>query len=169
MARPLSTDHPPYFSKYIDLIEGDDIKKAFGAQQLQLQEILNVIPDAKADYAYADGKWTVKQLLQHIIDTERIFAYRALWIARKSEAPLSGFDENAFAANADVSNRSLQDLKNELITVRSSTQMLFDSFTEVDLQQRGISNTKEITVNAIGFITLGHLVHHNNVLKERYF
>ena len=168
MERPLSTDHPPYFSKYIDLIEGDDIKKAFAAQQLQLAAILNAIPDAKADYAYAEGKWTVKQLLQHIIDTERIFAYRALWIARRSETPLSGFDENAFAEHADVSKRSLQDLKNEFIAVRSSTQILFDSFTQDDLQQHGISNTKEIKVNAIGFITLGHLVHHYNVLKERY-
>jgi uncharacterized damage-inducible protein DinB len=169
MPKPLSIDHPPYFTKYIILIGEDNIKEAFVHQQLQLPVILNAIPDSKADYAYAEGKWTVKQLLQHITDTERIFAYRALWIARGSETPLSGFDENTFAENADVLNRNLQDLKNEFIAVRSSTQFLFNSFTETDLQRKGISNSKEITVNAIGFITLGHLVHHNNVLKERYF
>lgn len=168
MAKPLSIDHPPYFSKYVDLVDEEDIKLAFAHQQLQVATILNSIPSAKAEYAYAEGKWTVKQLLQHIIDTERIFAYRALWIARRSETPLSGFDENAFAQHADVSSRSLDDLKNEFIALRSSTQYLFNSFTETDLQQRGISNNKEITVNAIGFITLGHLIHHVHVLKERY-
>lgn len=168
MARPQPGDHAPYFSKYIELISGDRIQEAFAEQQLQLPSILNAFPDAKADYAYAEGKWTVKELLQHVIDTERIFAHRALWIARRAEAPLPGFDENAFAQHADVSNRSLQDLKNEFVAVRSSTQFLFDSFTEADLQQRGISNTKEITVNAIGFIALGHLVHHYTILKERY-
>jgi uncharacterized damage-inducible protein DinB len=168
MPKPLPTDHAPYFSKYVDLVEGDNIKHAFAQQQLQLATMLNSIPDEKADYAYAEGKWTVKQVLQHIADAERVFAYRALWIARRSETPLSGFDENAFAEHADVSSRSLDELKNELIAVRSSTQYLFNSFTEADLQQRGISNTKEVTVNAIGFITLGHLIHHYNVLKERY-
>jgi uncharacterized damage-inducible protein DinB len=168
MARPLSTDHPPYFSNYINLVEGDDVKKAFEDQQLQLAALLNSVPDTKADYAYADGKWTVKQVLLHIIDAERIFAYRALWIARKAEAPLAGFDENAFAAIADVRNRKIEDLKNELVAVRSATQFLFNSFTEEELSRKGVSNNKEISVNALGFITLGHLIHHFNILKERY-
>ncbi len=168
MPKPLPNDHPPYFSRYIDLVESDDVRQAFAEQQLQLAAIFNSIPDAKADYAYADGKWTVKQLLQHVIDTERIFAYRALWIARNAPDALPGFDENAFADIADVSNRSLQDLKNEYIAVRSSTNAMFNGFTDEDLQRRGISNTKEVTVNALGFITVGHLTHHYNILKERY-
>jgi uncharacterized damage-inducible protein DinB len=169
MARPLSTDHAPYFSNYINLVAGDDIEKAFEDQQLQLAGLLNSVPDNKADYAYADGKWTVKQVLLHIIDAERIFAYRALWIARKAETPLPGFDENSFAAIADVGNRKMEDLKNELVAVRSATQFLFNSFTEEELSRKGISNNKEISVNALGFITLGHLTHHFNILKERYF
>ena len=168
MPKPLSNDHAPYFSKYIDLVNSDDVCKAFAEQQLQLSTIFNAIPDSKADFAYAEGKWTVKQLLQHVIDAERIFAYRALWIARRATEPLPGFDENAFAEIADVSNRTLQDLKNEFIAVRNSTMALFNSFTNEDLQRRGISNTKEITVNALGFITMGHLTHHCNILKERY-
>ncbi|MBS4064398.1 MAG: DinB family protein [Chitinophagaceae bacterium] len=168
MPKPLSNDHAPYFSKYVDLVSSDDVCKAFAEQQLQLSAIFNAIPDSKADFAYAEGKWTVKQLLQHVIDAERIFAYRALWIARRAAEPLPGFDENAFAEIADVSNRTLQDLKNEFIAVRNSTMALFNSFTNEDLQRRGISNTKEITVNALGFITIGHLIHHYNILKERY-
>jgi uncharacterized damage-inducible protein DinB len=168
MPKPLSNDHAPYFSKYVDLVNSDDVCKAFAEQQLQLAAIFNTIPDSKANFAYADGKWTVKQLVQHIIDAERIFAYRALWIARNAPDALPGFDENAFAEIADVSNRTLQDLKNEFIAVRNNTMALFNSFTNEDLQRRGISNTKEITVNALGFITAGHLTHHYNILKERY-
>lgn len=168
MAKPLSTDHPPYFKQYIDLVSGDEIQEAFKTQQTQLSAMLNAIPDSKADYAYAEGKWTVKQLLQHVIDAERIFSYRALWIARKAAEPLPSFDEDAFAAVADVSNRSLQDLKNELVAVRSATQYLFNSLGEDELQRRGIASGKEVTVNAIGFITLGHWQHHINVMKERY-
>lgn len=168
MAKPLSTDHPPYFKKYIDLVSGDEIQEAFKTQQTQLATMLNAIPDSKADYAYAEGKWTVKQLLQHVIDAERIFAYRALWITRKAAEPLPGFDEDAFAAVADVSQRSLQDLKNELVAVRSATQYLFNSLGKDELQRRGIASGKEVTVNAIGFITLGHWLHHINVLQERY-
>ncbi|HEX4958312.1 MAG TPA: DinB family protein [Lacibacter sp.] len=168
MAKPLSTDHPPYFKKYIDLVSGDEIQEAFKTQQTQLATMLNAIPDSKADYAYAEGKWTVKQLLQHVIDAERIFAYRALWIARKAAEPLPGFDEDAFASVADVSQRSLQDLKNELVAVRTATQYLFSSLGEDELQRRGIASGKEVTVNAIGFITLGHWLHHFTVLQERY-
>jgi uncharacterized damage-inducible protein DinB len=168
MPKPLSNDHAPYFSRYIDLVTENDIKKAFEAQQLQLSVIFNSIPEAKADYAYADGKWTVKQVIQHLTDAERIFAYRSLWIARKAETPLPGFDENAFAAIADVNSRSLQDLKNEFMAVRSATQFLFESLNDEELQRRGVSNNVEITVNALGFITLGHLTHHYNVLRERY-
>jgi uncharacterized damage-inducible protein DinB len=168
MPKPLSNDHAPYFSRYIDLVTESDVKKAFEVQQLQLPAIFNAIPDSKADYAYADGKWTVKQVILHLTDAERIFAYRALWIARQANIPLPGFDENAFAAIADVSNRTLQDLKNEFIAVRSATKFLFDSLNDDELQSRGVSNNVEITANALGFITLGHLIHHYNVMKERY-
>jgi uncharacterized damage-inducible protein DinB len=168
MAKPITTDHPPYFSKYINLIETDDLKQGFEEQNLQLVSILNTIIDSKADYAYAAGKWTVKQLLQHVIDTERVFAYRALFFARNAKDPLPSFDENAFAEIANTSKRNLQDLKNEFITVRKSTQILFNSFTEEDLQRRGIASSNEVTVNALGFIILGHWVHHCNILKERY-
>lgn len=168
MPKPLSTDHAPYFSKYIDLVKEEDVKTAFENQTELLKDFLNSLPDAKADYAYAEGKWTTKQVVQHLIDCERIFSYRALWIARKSNTPLPGFDENAFAENADMSNRSLKDLTDEMLALRTSTQKMFSSFREVDLQNRGISNNNETTVNAIGFITLGHVLHHKQIIEERY-
>ncbi|MBX9783116.1 MAG: DinB family protein [Chitinophagaceae bacterium] len=168
MPKPLLTDHAPYFSRYIDLVKEDDSKTAFQNQNALLADFLSTLPYSKADYAYAEGKWTIKQVVQHLIDCERIFSYRALWIARKSNTPLSGFDENAFAEHADVSNRTLKDLADEMIALRAATQKMFSSFTEADLQSRGISNNNEITVNAIGFITLGHVLHHKQIVEERY-
>lgn len=168
MPKPLITDYPSYFGKYIDLVEEEDVKKAFQNQDAFIKSFFASIPEIKASYAYADGKWTVKQLLQHLIDAERIFSYRALWVARKAEAPLPGFDENTFAQLADGSNRTLKDLIDELIAVRASTQHLFYSLREDELQYKGISNTHPVTVNAIGFITLGHIMHHKTILEERY-
>jgi uncharacterized damage-inducible protein DinB len=168
MPRPLQADYAPYFAKYVSLVQEDDVKAGFQNQTALLASFFSSIPNEKADYAYAEGKWTIKQLIQHLIDTERIFAYRALWIARKNEVPLPGFDENKFAEMADGSKRSMKDLIEELLAVRASTKMLFDSLTNEELQFSGISNTHPVTVNAIGFITLGHIVHHKNIIEERY-
>jgi uncharacterized damage-inducible protein DinB len=168
MPRPLPAHHAPYFAKYVSLVQEDDVKAGFQNQTALLTNFFSSIPNEKADYAYAEGKWTIKQLIQHLIDTERIFSYRALWIARKSETPLPGFDENAFAELADGSKRTMKDLIEELLAVRASTKMLFDSLSNEELQYSGISNTHPVTVNAIGFITLGHILHHKNILEERY-
>lgn len=168
MPKPLTTDHPNYFTKYIQLVQEEDVKQAFQNQNALLKTFFSSIPETKASYAYADGKWTVKQLMQHIIDAERIFSYRSLWVARKGEAPLPGFDENTFADLADASNRTLKDLIDELIVVRTATQLLFNSLSEEELQYKGISNTHTVTVNAIGFIALGHILHHKIILEERY-
>lgn len=168
MPRPLPTDYAPYFANYINLVNDEDVKQAFQNQDSLMQTFFASIPETKASYAYADGKWTVKQLLQHLIDAERIFSYRALWVARKAEAPLPGFDENIFAQLADGTNRTLKGLIDELITVRNATRLLFYSFKEEELQYKGISNTHPVTVNAIGFISIGHILHHKKNLEERY-
>lgn len=168
MPKPLAADHAPYFAQYISLVQEDDVKAGFENQSALINSFFNSIPEEKAGYAYAEGKWTIKQLLQHLIDAERIFAYRALWIARKSETPLPGFDENQFAEIADGSKRTMKDLIAELVAVRASTKMLFDRFTAEELQYAGISNKNNVTVNAIGFITLGHILHHKKIIEERY-
>lgn len=126
------------------------------------------IPMDKFDYHYAEGKWTIKEIIQHIIDTERIFAYRALRISRNDITPLPGFDENDYASNTNANERHLQSLLTELSIVRQSTLALFKSFSEEQLKRIGIASNNEISVRAIGFIIIGHQKHHQKVYKERY-
>ncbi len=126
------------------------------------------IPMDKFDFRYEDGKWTIKEIIQHIIDTERIFAYRALRISRNDQTPLPGFEENDYAANTDANNRGLQGLLSELALVRESTLALFKSFSEEQLKRTGIVSNNEISVRAIGFILIGHQKHHQKVFQERY-
>lgn len=168
MPRPTTNDYASFYHNYVMQVSEDDLQTAFQNQSVLLESFLQNLPEAKADYAYAEGKWTVKQLIQHMIDAERIFAHRALWFARQSPAPLSGFDENEYAAVADVSKRTLQSLCNELKAVRKSTEYLFNNFSAKELVTSGIANNNSITVNAIGFVTLGHFLHHKKIMEERY-
>ena len=126
------------------------------------------LPMDKFDYRYAEGKWTIKEIIQHIIDTERILAYRALRISRNDRTLLPGFDENTYAANTPANTRSLQDLLTELSEVRHSNLLLFKSFSEEQLLSRGIASDQPISVRAIGFMIIGHQKHHQNVFLEKY-
>lgn len=126
------------------------------------------IPMDKFDFRYEEGKWTIKEIIQHIIDTERIFGYRALRISRNDKTPLPGFEENDYAANTDANSRGLQGLLTELALVRESTLALFKSFSEEQLKRMGIVSNNEISVRAIGFILIGHQKHHQKVFQERY-
>lgn len=168
MPRPIEGTYPPYFSTYIDKVVQGNIAEAFFDQQATVNDFFDRITEEKSNEAYAPGKWTLKELLQHIIDAERIFAYRSLSIARKEQNSLPGFDENEYAANSGANSRSWQSIVEEMKAVRSSTKLLFDSFSDEMLNQSGLSNNKSITVNALGFIIVGHLVHHVGVIKERY-
>lgn len=168
MPRPADGEFAPYFSKYINLVKGDTLQEIISNHAAKLLSFFINLPEDKADYSYAEGKWTVKEVLQHLIDAERIFAYRALRIARKDETPLAGFDENSFAANALSNERTLQSLKDEFNAVRNATDLLFLSFNDEQLQQGGIASNHPVKVNSIVYITFGHLIHHKNILQERY-
>jgi len=168
MSRPSSTDYYVFYDNYVETAKGESVTELLASYSAMLNDFVTHLPEAKADYKYADGKWTVKELLQHMIDAERIFAYRALRIARKDTTPLPGFDENSYAANVDVSERSFQSLKEEFIAVRKSTDLLLQSFNEAQLQQVGTASNHSITVNAICFIIFGHILHHKRILEERY-
>jgi uncharacterized damage-inducible protein DinB len=126
------------------------------------------LPLDKFDYRYAEGKWTIKEIIQHIIDTERIFAYRALRISRNDQTPLPGFDENDFANNTAAQTRGLQDLLTEFSAVRHSNLLLFKSFSDEQLLRVGIASEHSISVRAIGFILIGHQKYHQKVFEERY-
>jgi hypothetical protein len=168
MPRPISGTFQPYTILYISKVPEDNVSDAFKNQEEWIAHFFDSIPSDKWDYAYAPDKWTLKEILQHIIDTERIFAYRALCIARKETQNLPGFDENEYAANSNGNNRSWQSLVQELQLVRETTELLFNSFSPETLSQYGISNNNTVTVNSIGFIIVGHLYHHIEVIKEKY-
>lgn len=168
MARPSATEYGSFHQTYINYTSGKDYSILVQQYQERIIESWNAIPTEKINFAYAPDKWTIKQMLQHVIDTERIFAYRALAIARKEPASLMGFDENEYAKNATAAHRNWKEMIAEWKTVRQSTNMLFASFTEEDLKQKGTASDSPISVNAIGFIIFGHALHHLHVLKERY-
>jgi hypothetical protein len=168
MPKPIAGTFPEYFSRYINKVNETDLSAAFKAQQSIIDNFFQSIPPGKHEYAYATGKWSLKEMIQHIIDAERIFCYRALSIARKEQQSLPGFDEDEYAANSHANDRSWESLCDELVTVRKTTFQLFESFNEQDLNNSGMSNGKPVTVIALGFITIGHLYHHLEVVKERY-
>jgi len=157
-----------HFHDYIKLVEEDDFRIALKKQTSKAVVVFNSITQDKSLYKYAEGKWTIKEVLQHIIDAERVFSYRALAFARKDVNHLPSFDENRYAANSHANNRSWQELIEEFLAVRKSTQMLFNSFTEEDLKSSGIASNSEISVMALGYTTVGHAAHHINIIRERY-
>lgn len=168
MAKPSPGTHPTYFDKYISLVPEEDLGAAFRQQSLVLTKFLYSINEEKSSHSYAPGKWTIKELVQHMIDTERIFAFRSLCFARKEAASLPGFDENTYAANSNANLRHWKDLADEFLLVRKSTEILFNSFTPEALLNSGIANNNPATALSMGFTAIGHVYHHMNVLKERY-
>lgn len=153
---------------YVNLIKEEDVNKALRKNSEQFRKFLKKIPGRKIDHAYGEGKWTIREVLQHLIDAERVFSYRALRFARKDATPLPGFDENAWAAASGASNRKWKDLVEEFKTVRNSTLLLFDSLDDSQLTYTGEANGKPLNALGIGFIIAGHTAHHMKIIKERY-
>jgi uncharacterized damage-inducible protein DinB len=168
MANLPAGSFPPYFANYINLVHADSMAEAIERYSVNIQNFFKNLPAEKIDYKYAEGKWTIKEMLQHIIDTERIFAYRALRISRGDKTPLPGFDENNYAAASNAASRSWQTLLEEFEAVRQSTDLLIRSFTPRHLEQSGVTNGHTNTTIAISFMAYGHILHHMNILKERY-
>lgn len=168
MPRPNLQNVPPFYHGYLALVKTDELLPALDAYKDALMPVLRALPADKWDYRYEEGKWSIKEMVQHMIDTDRIFAYRALAIARGEKAPLPGFDENAYAAASEAGQRSPASLMDEMAAVQLSVVMLFTSFSEQQLVAAGTANGRPIDVNAIGFITVGHTLHHLAVLQERY-
>ncbi len=167
MSEPLPTEN--YFVKYTTLVKETNIVEAFEAQKTAIQNFYNNISEEKSTYAYAESKWTLKEMLQHIIDTERVFAYRALAIARKDTAKLPSFDENEYASNSNANERTWASLINEMNVVRESTILLFKNFSEEMLGCVGKFSSLSGTPELLGFIMVGHVYHHIRIAEERYF
>ncbi len=159
---------PPFYRNYVAHVETLDMLEALSTSADALQLVLDKIPEDKGVYRYAPGKWTVKELLCHMMDAERIFAYRALRFARKDSTPLAGFEENDYATQANAHARSIQQLAEEMKRLRISTIDLFTSFTAEMLSRKGTANNNLVSVVNLGYIIAGHETHHRNVLIERY-
>jgi hypothetical protein len=168
MPKPPVGNPPSYFQRYIDQVPENDLNLAFKNQLPVITPLLLSITEEKSTYAYGPGKWTIKELLLHMTDTERIFTYRALCFARKETASLPGFDEDTFAANSNANTRSWQSLVDEFLITRKNTETLFSTFTEEALHNIGIANNNPGTPLAIGFTAIGHVYHHKKILEERY-
>ncbi len=162
------SEYNPYYKGYMDLLEEMTLSEALKNGLSNTKSFFQDLPGERLNYSYAEGKWTPKDILQHITDTERVFAYRALSFARSENANLAGFDENIFAENALAGNKTLSDLLDEYIAVRTATILLFKNLTHQHLTQIGTANGSKMSVRAIGFIICGHEIHHCNIIKERY-
>ena len=166
--RPSPSSFGEFYKNYISLVPQDEVLDALRLSALHSSNFWRSIPTVKGDYRYAEGKWSIKELLQHIIDTERIFSYRALAFARGEKTALPGYDENAYADNCLAESRGLEELVDELELVRKCTISLFESFEKSVLDNIGMASESNLSVRAAGFIIVGHEIHHINVVKERY-
>ena len=168
MTKPDSTEYAPYFEKYISLAREEEIVATLDKQIEGTLSLIRGLSAAQGDLRYAPGKWSVKEVIGHLIDTERIFAYRAMRFARNDATPLPGFDENLFVANAGFNSRSLADLADEFEHTRKSDVYLFKNLDDDASLRRGVSNNNELSVRAIAYIIAGHELHHAEILRSRY-
>ena len=165
--RPQPDEYSAFAARYVDLVgNGPIIEILEYLQQMTYNFFLRIDPD-KAAYAYAEGKWTVKQVVGHVADTERVFAYRALAFSREA-IELPGFDQDVYMEKATFNTRSLEDIANEFNTVRESTLYLLKSFTEEQTMQKGIASGNPVSVRALAYMIADHEMHHVKILKERY-
>ena len=168
MYRPKPEETLPYFHHYISLVQDGNIVEILKNNQAEIQNLIKNIPSDKAEYRYAEGKWSVKELLMHLIDTERVMTYRALRFVRNDKTDLVGFDENAYAPMANAENRTLIDIAEEFQAVRNATIAMVKHFTIEMMDRSGTSNGGSCSVRGLIYIVAGHELHHRNILEERY-
>jgi uncharacterized damage-inducible protein DinB len=159
---------PPFYHNYIRNVGDTHLEEALISRPEELLQFLKNIPEDRWSYRYAEGKWSIREMVQHIIDADRIFSYRALCIARGEKANLPGFDENEYVIHSKADQRTKEDLISEWASVLESSRKLFASFDSEQLEATGFANNSSIYVAAIGYIMIGHALHHRNILVERY-
>lgn len=168
MNRPDRSEYDPYYEGYVALVANDDIFDTLDAQPKNLQDLLTAIPDEKGEYRYAEGKWSVKELVGHLIDGERMFAYRVFRISRGDQTPIEGFEQDGYIENAFSNGRSFADLVEEFSLLRRANMIFFNNLTDDGWDRVGTANNVSVSVRALAYIMAGHIDHHLNILKERY-
>ncbi|HEX5652980.1 MAG TPA: DinB family protein [Chitinophagaceae bacterium] len=168
MPRPDLSRVPEWYHRYINQVKEDDLMAAFKNQEAEFNRFFGELPGEKRDYRYAEDKWTIREVLQHIIDGERVFAYRSLCIARKDKTPLPSFDENSYAENSKAGKREWQDMIEEFQTIRRGNEIMFKSFDAEQLDSTGTASGKSVYVLGLGYVLIGHVNHHIGIIRERY-
>ncbi|HEV2495352.1 MAG TPA: DinB family protein [Terriglobia bacterium] len=165
---PEASEYAPYYGQYISMVSGNDVLRALEEQRPATAALFERLSDQQADYRYAPEKWSVKEVLGHIIDTERIMSYRALRIARHDKKPLAGFEQDDYVRAAQFGQRKLAGLVEEFTAVRHATLLLFQNLGPEAWMRLGIANEKEVSVRALAYIIAGHELHHRKILQEKY-
>ena len=168
MPRPDATEFHPYYGRYIEKVPDGPIVDVLTSGMEETLSLLRSIPEARADHRYADGKWSIKEVVGHVIDAERVFTYRALRFGRKDTTPLASFEQDDYIPAGNFGARTLRDLTDEYEAVRRATIELFRHFDESQLSLRGTAADNPVSVRALGYITAGHEIHHRAILRERY-
>jgi hypothetical protein len=167
-ARPEAGEYAPYYEKYVLLVPAGDVVETLERQNADTLALLRSVPEDRAGESYEPGKWSIKEVVGHVIDTERIFTYRALRISRGDRTPLPGYEQDDYARAANFNARTLADISDDFSRVRAATVSLFRSFDAAAWQRRGVANDNEVSARAIAHITAGHELHHVGILRERY-
>jgi len=169
IARPEPGEYAPYYDRYISLVSGNDIVTTLESQRRQMLLLLSGRDEADGDFRYAPDKWSMKEVLGHVCDTERIFAYRALRISRGDRTPIEGFEQDDYVRNGPFAQRPLAELIEDYIAVRRATLTLLRNLDEQASMRRGIANNNDVSVRALAYTTAGHELHHRRILEEKYF
>jgi len=168
MNRPEKTEYDPYYERYVSLVAEGDIIGTLGAQSTHLHDLFTGLPEEKGEFRYAEGKWSIKELLGHLIDGERMFAYRLFRISRGDETPIEGFEQDGYIENAHSNDRSFADLLEEFSLLRRANMIFFKNLDDTAWFRIGTANNAKISVRALVYIMAGHIEHHLAILKERY-
>jgi hypothetical protein len=169
IAPPDSAEYAPYFGRYISLVPGADILKTLDSQRRQMLMLLSGRDEAHGDFRYAPDKWSAKEVLGHVCDSERIFAYRALRIARGDQTPMEGFEQDDYVRNGPFGHAPLAEIIEDYIAVRRATLTLLRNLDESAWNRRGTANKNEVSVRALAYLIAGHELHHRKILEEKYF
>ena len=168
ISRPDETEYLSYYGRYISLVPDGDILSMLSRQLDETLALLQSIPEERAGFRYAPDKWSIKQLVGHVIDTERIFAYRALRFARNDDTPLSGYEQDDYVRNSSFDDYPLAELSEEFANVRRANLFLFKHLSEEAWLRRGSASESEVSVRALAYILAGHELHHTAILRARY-
>lgn len=166
--RPAQGEYNPYYHGYVSGVPDGDLLEVLQQQGGETVTLLRTVGEEKSTFRYAPDKWTIREVVGHVVDAERVFTYRALTFARGDPGPLPSFDEQRWVAESNATHRQLEDLIDDYIAVRASTLALFRGFTPADFARGGTASNHPVTVRALAWITAGHERHHVNLLRERY-